>query len=107
MLTDAVTFNSPHEGVTALDVAIACGECAQVSQLIEGSTFMNNLIKNAQNPQTSAGFTQWTVVGSECDPVVAAIDNSAGASNAIAMQASHASCIHQVRQQRAMITLMP
>jgi hypothetical protein len=48
------------------------------------------LEQNAQNPQTSAGFTQWTVVGSECDPVVNALDNPAGASSAIAMQASHA-----------------
>ena len=51
---------------------------------------MNNLEQNAQNPQTPAGFTQWTVVGSECDIVVNAPDNAAGASGAIAMQASHA-----------------
>ena len=88
-VTDAVTFNSPHAGVAA-GASLGCLECTQVKQLTAGSDFMNTLTQNAQNPQTSAGFTQWTVVGSECDPIVGSSLNPDGAANAVAMDASHA-----------------
>jgi len=90
-VTDAVTFNSPHAGVVGGGSVIACfPSCTQVNELTAGSDFMNTLNQNAQNPQTSAGFTQWTVVGSECDPFVGSSLNPDGAANAVAMDASHA-----------------
>jgi hypothetical protein len=88
-VTDAVTFNTPHGGVMP-GGPLACGECTQINQLTLGSTLMSDLSGAGQNPQTSAGFTQWTVVGSECDIVVNEPGNPYGAANAIAMQASHA-----------------
>ncbi len=88
-VTDAVTFNSPHAGVND-DGYTACGGCTQIMQLAGDDPFMKELTKNAQNPQTSAGFTQWTVVGSECDPYVGSSLNPDGAATAIAMDASHA-----------------
>lgn len=90
-VTDAVTFNTPHAGVAGGGSLIACfPSCTQVNQLTAGSDFINTLTQNAQNPQTSAGFTQWTVVGSECDPIVGSSLNPDGAANAVAMDASHA-----------------
>ena len=88
-VTDAATFNSPHAGVND-DGYTACGGCTQIMQLTGDDPFMKELTKNAQNPQTSAGFTQWTVVGSECDPYVGSSLNPDGAATAIAMDASHA-----------------
>jgi hypothetical protein len=78
-VTDAVTFNTPHGGVIPGE-SVICGDCDQVRELTSGSAFLSNL---KQNPQTSSGFTQWTVVGSECDVVVTA-------DSAVNMQASHA-----------------
>ena len=91
-VTDAVTFNTPHAGVQAAEGGwLSCGGCTQVNQLTEGSTLMDDLSSDTgQNPQTSAGFTQWTVVGSECDQLVNVPGNPDGAAGAIAMQASHA-----------------
>jgi hypothetical protein len=88
-VTDAVTLNAPHSGVASYD-ALDCRNCLQAQQLTAGSTFMNDLIQNAQNPQTSAGFTQWTVVGSECDRLMTLPGTPDGAASAIAMDASHA-----------------
>jgi hypothetical protein len=88
-VTDAVTFNTPHAGVNDLGL-IGCALCTQINQLGADNPFMTELIQNAQNPQTSAGFTQWTVVGSECDPIVGSSLNPDGAANAVAMDASHA-----------------
>ncbi len=88
-VTDAVTFNSPHSGVNDIG-NWACGGCTQVTQLTADDPFMIALGNTGQNPQTSAGFTQWTVVGSECDPYVGSSVNPDGAATAIAMQASHA-----------------
>jgi len=90
-VTDAVTFNTPHAGVgPGLSGWLTCGGCTQIDQLTVGSTLMSDLSGSGQNPQTSAGFTQWTVVGSECDLVVNQPVNPDGAAGAIAMQASHA-----------------
>ena len=90
-VTDAVTFNSPHAGVTdAAGWYPTCGGCKQIQQLTADDPFMTTLNQYMQNPQTSAGFTQWTVMGSECDPYVGCSLNPDGAATAIAMQASHA-----------------
>jgi triacylglycerol esterase/lipase EstA (alpha/beta hydrolase family) len=91
-VTDAVTFNTPHAGVSATVEGgpLVCGYCTQITQLTSVNSFMEELTANAQNPQTSAGFTQWTVVGSECDQVVNEPGNPDGAAGAVAMQASHA-----------------
>jgi hypothetical protein len=88
-VTDAVTFNSPHAGVTdAAGWFKTCGGCQQITQLTADDPFMTTLGNYMQNPQTSAGFTQWTVVGSECDIIVGGAPG--GAATEIAMQASHA-----------------
>jgi hypothetical protein len=90
-VTDAVTFNSPHAGVSdAASNPLVCGNCLQITQLTADNPFMIELGNYMQNPQTSAGFTQWTVVGSECDIIVGSSLNPDGAATAIAMQASHA-----------------
>jgi hypothetical protein len=31
---------------------------------------MSELSQSGQNPQTSGGFTDWTVIGSECDSIL-------------------------------------
>ncbi len=87
-VTDAVTFNTPHAGVND-EGFVGCYGCWQINQLASDGSFMTNLVQNAQNPQTSAGFTQWTVVGSECDLIVGSSLNPDGPANAVAMQASH------------------
>ena len=47
------------------------------------SNFMRSSHSWSQNPQTSAGFTQWTIVGCECDLLVSPV-------SAISMNADQA-----------------
>ena len=81
-VTKAITFNTPHEG-TVLPANLACGGCLQGKELSKGSDLLTELATSGRNPQTSAGFTDWTVIGSECDLVVLPT------SSAIDMDASH------------------
>jgi hypothetical protein len=88
--TDTVTFNTPHEKVNGDDNVVVIHVFRSYYQITQGYNFINNLDQNTQNPQTPAGFTQWTVVGSECDQVANEPGNPDGAAGAIAMQARHA-----------------
>lgn len=80
-VTDAITFNTPHGGVFSGSAPFFCDGCTQVAEL--GGDLIDELRNSGQNPQTSGGFTDWTVIGSECDGVV-------GSAKAIDMHASHA-----------------
>ena len=80
-VTDAITFNTPHEGIDPIGV-LACSGCTQGVEMNGVSGLMSELKIFGQNPQTSGGFTNWTVIGSECDGYVGPI-------NAIDMHASH------------------
>ncbi len=98
-VTDAITLNTPHSGIISLDnapgiSALVCGGCNQAQELERSGTLMSNLINHGQNPQTSGGFTSWTVIGSECDEVLPKADptlsGGTGVASAIDMHASHA-----------------
>jgi hypothetical protein len=58
------------------------------------SPLMWDLRTLGTNPQTSGGFTRWTVIGSECDDVLQKADSTlsggTGVASAIDMRASHA-----------------
>jgi hypothetical protein len=81
-VTDAITFETPHGGITGSSniAGLACGSCTQLNEMMQGSGFISEL---SQNPQTSGGFTSWTVIGSECDSYV-------DPHSATDMRASHA-----------------
>jgi pimeloyl-ACP methyl ester carboxylesterase len=86
-VTDAITFNTPHGGLdSATDLVgslLVCNDCTQWKEMSASGNLMSELASSGQNPQTSGGFTRWTVIGSECDGYVAADD-------AIYMHANHA-----------------
>ncbi|GCE21573.1 PGAP1-like alpha/beta domain-containing protein [Dictyobacter kobayashii] len=65
-VTDAITFNTPHNGV--FGAALACANCTQGREMNWGSSFMRDLSAHAQHP--NSGNTDWTVVGSHCDGLV-------------------------------------
>ena len=89
-VTDAVTFNAPHSGT------IPGGDltCQQLRELDEFSGLMSDLKNHGQNPQTSGGFTRWTVIGSECDTMLQDANptqlGGTGIASAVDMHASHA-----------------
>ena len=95
-VTDAVTLNTPHTGIIRLDnwpgvEDFVCGGCNQAQELERVGTLMSDLVNYGQNPQTSGGFTRWTVIGSECDEVLPlACLGGTGVASAIDMHASHA-----------------
>ena len=65
-VSDVVTAGTPHAGTGA---ARACAPfLKQCEQMVPGSGFLGAL---AHNPQT-AGSTDWTLTGSDCDLVVSA-----------------------------------
>jgi hypothetical protein len=68
-VTNAITFNTPHGG-TVLPVSLGCVGCLQGTQLTIGSDLLKELGTSGRNPQTSAGFTEWTTIGSQCDIAV-------------------------------------
>ncbi len=82
-VTHAITFNTPHTGLDPVSPHFVCGSCTQMIEMYQAGDLMLDLRKFGQNPQTSGGFTDWTVIGSECDGDVGPI-------NAIDMHASHA-----------------
>jgi hypothetical protein len=86
-VTKAITFNTPHEGSSLANVpgtGNGCKGCQQGIELTPKSALLNELATSGRNPQTSAGFTEWTTIGSQCDFVVIPASSSAG------MDASHA-----------------
>lgn len=64
---DVVTMGTPHNGT---GWAYGCGstECVQMRP---GSSFLNDLNANGQNPQATGG-TDWTLMGSDSDGIVSA-----------------------------------
>jgi len=82
-VTKAITFNTPHGGPHRTLGRIACGGCKHSAEVDASSELMQELRFHGRNPQTSAGFTEWTVIGSECDLVMRP-------NNSIDMDASHA-----------------
>lgn len=73
---DIVTMGTPHNGT---GWANFCGG-TQCVQMRPGSSFINYLNANAQNPK--AGDTDWTLMGSDDDAIVSA-------SSATSMTANH------------------
>lgn len=77
-ISDVVTFATPHNGAAAGAPWFVCGGCQQIKELENGSSFINEMYNNAQNPQSSGG-TDWTLMGDDyasqggCDQVVPAI----------------------------------
>ncbi len=99
-ISNVVTVETPHAGVVYNNsygylAEFACGGCKQVNQLagtnangslwddweLKGPDFLQEMIDNAQNPQTDGG-TIWTLIGSTCDPAVSA-------SSAMSIKAAH------------------
>ncbi len=77
-LEDVVTLGTPHSGS---GYAFWCGWAYECNQMNTGSSFLNWLATNAQNPQADGG-TDWTAMGSYDDGYVSE-------SSATAMSASH------------------
>ena len=77
-VTDAITFDAPHNGV--FGASLACVNCVQGQQLNWNSSFMRDLGANAQHPNSGTS-TDWTVVGSHCDYLVG--------NSALMMSANH------------------
>jgi hypothetical protein len=82
-VTEAITFNTPHAGPKDFLAILACGGCRNGAEVKADSELMQELRNYGRNPQTSAGWTSWTAIGSECDPVMPA-------KSSIDMDASHA-----------------
>ena len=74
---DVVTMGSPHNGTSW---AYGCSG-TQCVQMRPGSTFINYLNSNSQNPQATGG-TDWTLMGSDDDGIVSS-------SSATSMSANH------------------
>ena len=93
-VTDAITINTPHTGVDYTIGFFACGGCQQVSDLSDKSDLMTYLSALGRNPQASGVTTDWTVMGSENDPVDTGAESTTvlgtGAANAVDMNARHA-----------------
>jgi len=65
LVSNIADFATPHNGTSS---ANTCGniECVEMRQ---GSTFLNDLNANGQNPQEQGG-TDWTLMGSDYDTIV-------------------------------------
>jgi hypothetical protein len=87
-VTKAITFNTPHEGSVlgrqGSGKLSKCDGCQQGIELTPKSDLLTELATFGRNPQTSAGFTEWTEVGSQCDFAVLPASSSVG------MDANHA-----------------
>jgi hypothetical protein len=93
-VTDAVTFNTPHGGTDIGIDLIVCNGCTQAANMYSTSDLMFELRSLGKNPQTSGGFTNWTVIGSECDSILNLADppiaGGIGIASAVDMHARHA-----------------
>ncbi len=87
-VTKAITFNTPHNGSKTGSQGSGplskCDGCQQGIELTPESALLTELATFGRNPQTSAGFTEWTEIGSRCDIAVQP------ASSSVSMDASHA-----------------
>lgn len=65
-ISDVATFSTPHGGVYG--ASVTCFGCTQGKDMEPSGAFMNEMYNQAQNPQS--GGTDWTMMGSACDPFV-------------------------------------
>lgn len=65
LVSNVADFATPHNGTSS---ANTCGNI-QCIEMRQGSTFLNDLNANGQNPQGQGG-TDWTLMGSDYDTVV-------------------------------------
>jgi len=94
-VTDAITFNTPHGGPKDLLTILACSGCRNGAEVKADSELMQELRNYGRNPQTSAGWTSWTAIGSECDPVMypkSSIDMDASHTIVYADDETHNTC---------------
>ena len=78
LVDDIVTLGTPHAGTTW---ARTCSSTTQCAEMVPGSSLLQWLADNGENPQ-GAGGSDWTTVGSYCDAIVSA-------NSAVAMAAAH------------------
>lgn len=72
LISNIVNFGTPHNGA---NIATLCQvQDIECTEMAPGSSFLNELNTSAQNPQGTGG-TDWTLMGSDYDAVVA--DSSA------------------------------
>lgn len=72
LISNVVNFGTPHNGANIAQLCKSSNiECTEMTP---NSTFLNDLNANGQNPQGSGG-TDWSIMGSDADGVVA--DDSA------------------------------
>jgi pimeloyl-ACP methyl ester carboxylesterase len=94
-VTDAITLNTPHTGVISGAESLACGGCQQVTDMADNGALMSYLSRSGRNPQASSITTDWTVIGSDCDDVIAGAElGNTGVLNAVYMNAKHAVMYH-------------
>ncbi|GCF09719.1 hypothetical protein KDI_32830 [Dictyobacter arantiisoli] len=68
-VTDAIIFNTPNIGEAL--ATWGCAGCYQGHQMTTNSAFINDMITHGQAPSVSGYTTDWTVVTSSCDLLVA------------------------------------
>lgn len=78
LISNSVNFGSPHNGANI--AALCSGSNIECTEMTPGSSFLNDLNSHGQNPQGTGG-TDWTLMGSDSDTIVA--DSSATSMTAI------------------------
>jgi hypothetical protein len=76
LIEDVITMGTPHNGTWSAWVFCVGSISRQCDEMQSTSDFMNYLRSAARNPQGQGG-TQWSLVGSDFDPVVPG-DSAAG-----------------------------
>lgn len=72
LMQDVVTIAAPHDGTSGVSTIVSCNNCIQAQQMVTGSSFINDLVNLAQNPQGSGWGTDWTMMGGQfltCDVI--------------------------------------
>ena len=72
LMQDVVTIAAPHDGTVSASTIVSCNNCIQAQQMVTGSSFINDLVNLAQNPQGSGWGTDWTMMGGQfitCDVI--------------------------------------
>jgi triacylglycerol esterase/lipase EstA (alpha/beta hydrolase family) len=72
LMQDVVTIAAPHDGTVSVSTIVSCNNCVQAQQMVTGSSFINDLVNLAQNPQGSGWGTDWTMMGGQfltCDVI--------------------------------------
>lgn len=72
LMQDVVTIAAPHDGTVSASTIVSCNNCIQAQQMVTGSSFINDLINLAPNPQGSGWGTDWTTIGGQfltCDVI--------------------------------------